>query len=181
MNQILGTPFIKQRTGSFLDKSLTEYEIGHPILHGRRTLAAPAIVLNDGKLYPPNPSALLAEGPPRALPRRVKTPILAVDEPCKMDEEESARKQHFPEEEEAARRMAMEEKHQLREEEQRRKAEENARWKVIEENDTKFMKKNTAIDLKLKLNKCINGGHSKKKSNAVLQKESGTPRSKKRG
>jgi hypothetical protein len=83
----------------------------HPILHGRKPLAAPTIVLNDEKPHPRNLSALLTGGAPRALSRHDRTPISAVDEPRKM-EEEATQKQHFPEEEEVTRWRAIEEKKQ---------------------------------------------------------------------
>jgi serine/threonine protein kinase len=55
VNQILGMPFIKQRLSSFLDETILAYEMSHTILHGRKPLGPPTMVLGAGK--PPTPGA----------------------------------------------------------------------------------------------------------------------------
>jgi NIMA (never in mitosis gene a)-related kinase len=57
INQILTTPFVKARLASLLDKTLLEYEFNHTILHGRKPLAVPTIVLskNDDSSEQPAP------------------------------------------------------------------------------------------------------------------------------
>ena len=49
IDQILGIPFIKAKLSSFLSPALLAYEMGHTVLHGRKPLAAPTIVLSKEK------------------------------------------------------------------------------------------------------------------------------------
>ena len=72
IKQVLGMPFIKNKLGNFLDQTLLEYEMGHTILHGRKPLAPPTIVLSKHK---ENDKANEANEPKEA-PRSVaKTPL----------------------------------------------------------------------------------------------------------
>ena len=44
INQILATPFIKEKLSKFLDKTMLDYEMQHTILHGRKPFQAPTII-----------------------------------------------------------------------------------------------------------------------------------------
>ena len=46
INQILSLHFIKSRLNSLLDKTILDYEFSHTVLHGRKPLAAPTVILS---------------------------------------------------------------------------------------------------------------------------------------
>jgi NIMA (never in mitosis gene a)-related kinase len=47
INEVLKTPFIRDRLAQFLDDAMLEYEIGHTVLHGRKPLAAPTVIVES--------------------------------------------------------------------------------------------------------------------------------------
>ena len=70
INQILRIPYIKSKLGKFLDDTLLEYEMGHTILHGRKPLAPPTILLSKDKDENETPEVVNeVREPPRNAPR----------------------------------------------------------------------------------------------------------------
>jgi hypothetical protein len=72
VNQVLGTPFIKQRLATFLDETLLAYEMSHTIIHGRKPFQSPTVLLSDKK--PQTPIPILKEVAPAPPPKPKQSP-----------------------------------------------------------------------------------------------------------
>lgn len=174
INQIIMLPFIKNHLEEYLDDTLLKYELGHTIIHGRKPLKAPTILLNkdeNNNLAPipegspdkkvPAPASHGGNAPP---PQQQQRPVLPFGQPQK-PQRIDYRREHGPIV--LPPRKSSEDKAK---EEAERKAKEEAERRAKEEQERKEKERKAQL-LEMELEKRKKQEEEKKRKEYEAQKQ----------